>query len=59
MTISRRDALKGSSISAASLLLTRPDKIFAGGSGRQLELSAAGYPYNHVQAFMTGKSKVE
>jgi 4,5-dihydroxyphthalate decarboxylase len=59
MSISRRDALKGSLVSAASLLLIQPNQIFAGNSDRQLELSAAGYPYNHVKAFMTGKAKVE
>ena len=59
MSISRRDALKGSLVSAASLLLAQPNQIFAGNSDRQLELSAAGYPFNHVKAFMTGKAKVE
>ena len=59
MSISRRDTLKGSLVSAASLLLAQPNQIFAGNSDRQLELSAAGYAYNHVQAFITGKVEVE
>ncbi|MEP6390311.1 MAG: hypothetical protein ABJ056_10350 [Halioglobus sp.] len=59
MSISRRDTLKVSLASAASLLLAQPNQIFAGNPSRQLALSAAGYPYNHVKAFMTGKAKVE
>ena len=59
MRISRRDALKGSLVSAASLLLAQPNQAFAGTSSDQLELSAAGYPFNHIEAFRTGTAKVE
>jgi 4,5-dihydroxyphthalate decarboxylase len=59
VSINRREVLKGSLASAASLLLTRPNQIFAGNSDRQLELPCAGYPYNHVKAFMTGEAKVD
>ena len=59
MNVSRREALKGSLVSAASLLLAQSNQIFAGTPDSQLDLSAAGYPYNHVKAFMTGKAKVE
>jgi 4,5-dihydroxyphthalate decarboxylase len=59
MRVSRRDTLKGSLVSAASLLLAQPNLGLAGRSGRELELPAAGYPFNHVKAFMTGEAKVE
>ncbi|MEP1473056.1 MAG: ABC transporter substrate-binding protein [Halieaceae bacterium] len=59
MSINRREVIKGSFVSAASLLLAQPNQIFAGNLDRQLELSVAGYPFNHVKALMSGKAEIE
>jgi len=59
MNFHRRGFLKGSALAAASLVMAQSNRLFAGSVDSPLQLMAAGYPYNHVKAFMTGKAEVE
>ena len=57
MHLSRRKFLAGSGASLASLALLKPADLLAGED--KLPLTAAGYPYRHVKAFMTGDAAVD
>lgn len=59
MSYSRRRFLQGAAISAASLAMSQPGRTLADGIESSLQLIAAGYPYDHVKAFMTGQTEVE
>jgi len=59
MSTSRRSLLKGAAFSAASLAIGLPGRTLANTIESSLQLVAAGYPYDHVKAFMTGQAEVE
>ena len=59
MDLTRRKFLKGTAFAGASLLLAQSDLTFAGVAKSPLTLKVAGYPYDHVKAFMTGDAEVE
>ena len=58
MGIDRRDFVAGAGLLAASLVAS-PGRVLAGERDAPLRLQVAGYPYNHVQALMTGKAQVD
>ena len=59
MSFSRRRFLQGAVISATSMAMARPGRAFADSIDTSLQLIAAGYPYDHVKAFMMGQAKIE
>lgn len=59
MNYSRRSFLHGAAISAASLALAQPGRTLADGIESSLQLIAAGYPYDHVKAFMMGQVEIK
>jgi 4,5-dihydroxyphthalate decarboxylase len=59
MGFNRRDILKGTAFTAASVLMLQPSRALAGNKDPRLQLIAAGYPYNHVKPFMEGRAKIQ
>ena len=59
MISSRRSFLQGAALSAASLAMGQSGRTLADSIDSSLRLLAAGYPYDHVKAFMTGQAEVE
>lgn len=59
VNIHRRGFLRASGLLAASVFAAGPNRLFAERNDAPLRLKAAGYPYNHVAAFMTGRALVD
>lgn len=59
MNFDRRIFLKGTALTTAALVAVQTERLFAGKGDSPLQLTAAGYPYNHVKAFMTGQAEVK
>ena len=59
MSIDRREFLAGGALGLTSLALMNPTGLLASSSKGPLPLTAAGYPYRHMKAFMTGKAAIK
>jgi 4,5-dihydroxyphthalate decarboxylase len=59
MDSTRREFLKSTAFAGASLLVSRSSLAVAEVENPSLMLKAAGYPYEHVKAIMTGDVEIE
>ena len=58
MGMSRRNFIKGTAYTAASLAMSQSGSMLAGTKAPPLQIQAAGYPYNHIKPFMAGEAKI-
>lgn len=59
MDFNRRSFLKNTVFAGVSLLMARPSQVCADDLNEPLSLKAAGYPFDHVKALMTGDVEIE